>query len=127
MGMHKIYIGAIVFFSLAFLAACGGGGSGSDQFTASGRFEGRGHPLTGTVTATRDHHMILNTPQGDVEVSVSKDVMIRQTVDIAMDQITDGTRITVFGQLDDHGSITANMIQVIPEGVESTAGDGWSE
>ena len=29
MGMHKIFIGAIVFFSLAFLAACGGGGSGA--------------------------------------------------------------------------------------------------
>jgi len=29
MGMHKILFGTIVFFSLAFLAACGGGGSGS--------------------------------------------------------------------------------------------------
>ena len=29
MGMHKIIFGTIVFFSLAFLAACGGGGSGS--------------------------------------------------------------------------------------------------
>jgi hypothetical protein len=27
--MHKIFFGTIVFFSLAFLAACGGGGSGS--------------------------------------------------------------------------------------------------
>jgi len=29
MSMHKIFFGTIVFFSLAFLAACGGGGSGS--------------------------------------------------------------------------------------------------
>ena len=27
MSMHKIFFGTIVFFSLAFLAACGGGGS----------------------------------------------------------------------------------------------------
>ena len=29
MSMQKIFFGTIVFFSLAFLAACGGGGSGS--------------------------------------------------------------------------------------------------
>ena len=90
-------------------------------------WKGAGRPLTGKVTVAGDNLLILNTPQGDVEVSVSKDVMIRQTVEIPMDQITDGTRITVFGRLDDHGSITANMIQVIPARMEFTAGDGWSE
>jgi hypothetical protein len=33
--MHKIFFGTIVFFSLAFLAACGGGGSGSTGATGA--------------------------------------------------------------------------------------------
>ena len=35
MSMHKIFFGTIVFFSLAFLAACGGGGSGSAGSTGA--------------------------------------------------------------------------------------------
>ena len=35
MSMHKIFFGTIVFFSLAFLAACGGGGSGSSGATGA--------------------------------------------------------------------------------------------
>lgn len=48
MGMRKILFGTIVFFSLAFLAACGGGGSGSSGAAGAGGGSG----TTGDTGAT---------------------------------------------------------------------------
>ena len=93
-----------------------GGAGGPGRFTGSGGFGGRGPALIGTVTAVEGNILTLNTAQGDLQVTVSEDVTIRQTVDIPIQNLTDGTRITVIGQRGDDGTIAAGTIQIIPEG-----------
>jgi len=89
---------------------------GPGRFTGSGGFGDRVPALIGTVTSVEDNILTLNTPQGDLQVTVTEDVTIRQTVEIPVQDLTDGTRITVVGQRGDDGTIAAGTIHVIPEG-----------
>ena len=91
-----------------------GGAGGPGRFTGSGGVGGRGPALIGTVTAVEANILTLNTAQGDLQVTIGEDVSIRQTVDIPIQDLTGGTRITVMGQRGDDGTIAAGTIQVIP-------------
>ena len=98
---------------------------GSGQSSGWGGFGGRSPALTGTVTDVNGNVLTLNTAQGDLQVSVGKDVIISQTVEVGIEDLPDGSRITVIGEPGDNGIITAIRIQVIPEGVDFTEGGGW--
>ena len=78
----------------------------------------------GTVIAVEGNVLTLDTAQGILQVSVAENVTIRQSIDIAIENLADGTRITVIGQLSNDGGVTADTIQVIPEGQDFTTG-GW--
>jgi len=102
------------------------GGTGAPgQARGWGGLGSRSPALTGTVTDVNGNVLTLNTTQGDLLVSVGKDVTISQTVEVGIEDLPDGTRITVIGEPGDNGIITAITIQVIPEGVDFTEGDGW--
>jgi hypothetical protein len=72
--------------------------------------------VLGTVAAVEGNVLTLSTTQGDLQVYVGDDITIRQTVEVAIEDLPDGTRITVIGQSGDDGVIAADTIQVIPEG-----------
>ena len=101
------------------------GAGGRGRSTGWGGFGGRGPALTGTVTVVEGNVLTLSTAQGDLQVYVGEDITIRQTVEVAIEDLPDGTRITVIGQSGDDGVIAADTIQVIPEGVDFTGGGGW--
>jgi hypothetical protein len=102
------------------------GGTGAPgQSSGRGGLGSRSPALTGTVTDVNGNVLTLNTAQGDLQVSVGEDVTINQTVEVGIENLPDGTRITVIGDPGDNGIITAITIQVIPEGVDFTEGGGW--
>ena len=102
-----------------------GGGFGGGGFGGTGGgFGGGGPALTGTITAVEGNVLTLNTAQGRLEVSVSEDATIRQTTEATIADLTDGIRITVFGQRGDDGVVAATTIQVVPEGADFGAGGG---
>ncbi len=62
MSMHKIFFGTIVFFSLAFLAACGGsGGSGSTGATGAAGAAG----AAGTISVPTDANLVITASTAD--------------------------------------------------------------
>jgi hypothetical protein len=66
MSMHKIFFGTIVFFSLAFLAACGGGGSGSSGATGAAGAAG----ADGTIAVpSADSDLTLTDMEKDMDVT----------------------------------------------------------
>ena len=106
-----------------FQSQFGGAAGRTGQFGgAGGRLGGGGPVLVGTITAIEGDVLTLATAQGPLEVSLGEDVTIRQTVDATVADLVDGTRVTVVGERGDDGVVAANTIQVIPEGVDFTAG-----
>ena len=69
MVMRKMFFGTIVFFSLAFLAACGSGGSGSSGATgATGAAGAAGSD--GSISVPSDSDLALATVQKDMDSSL---------------------------------------------------------
>lgn len=101
------------------------GASAAGQFTGPTGFRDRTPLVAGTVTVVENNTLILNTEQGSLRVSLGEDVTIRQTVEVAIENLSEGTRIAVVGQPGDDGTIAANMIQVIPDGSDFNAVGGF--
>lgn len=102
-----------------------GGVDGAGQFTGQGGFGGRGASLTGRVIDVVDNVLMLDTAQGVLQVSIGDDVAIRQIIEGAIEDLSEGTRITVIGQRDDERGVIADTVQIIPEGVDFTEGGGF--
>ena len=111
-------------FQSQFGGAGGTGGGGGFGGTGGG-FGGGSPALTGTITTVEGNVLTLNTSQGRLEVSVGEDATIRQTTEATIADLTDGIRITVFGQRGDDGVVAATTIQVVPEGADFGAGGGF--
>jgi len=104
MGMHKIFVGTIVFFSLAFLAACGGGGSGSAGSTGAAGTNG-----TNGTNGNNGTDGSISVPSTDSDLAISAQISVDDDVDLGqvgttftlsgMDNVTADSRLRYYTYL----------------------------
>lgn len=101
-----------------FFAARGQNQNG--QFPANGQsaggrqgFFGNGGGTIGQIKSIDGDVIQLSTPQNVTTVTVSSNTVIRKTVDGTLADLKPGMRVTVIGQRDSNGNITAATIQEI--------------
>ncbi len=74
-----------------------------------------GAPVTiGTVKSIDNGTIVVTTRNGDVKVQVGSNATVQEMARGSVQDIKPGERITVAGQADGSGVVTANSIQVLP-------------
>jgi hypothetical protein len=104
----------------------GGGGQGPGAFGGDGAgFGGRGG-LVGTIENIDGQTVTVNTPQGLLEATIGADTTIQMTtvVELELDDLEVGMRLTIGGQRSDDGAVEATTILVLPEGDGGLFGGG---
>lgn len=87
--------------------------SGNGQFPPGGQGGAFGRGLMGEIQALKDDTLMVTTNDGVVTVKLSATTKIQKTVDAATSDLTSGTTITIMGQQNDDGSISASQIQIV--------------
>ncbi|MEE8443429.1 MAG: hypothetical protein V3S37_06725 [Dehalococcoidia bacterium] len=94
-----------------------------DQFRQ--RFQGRGgggggfagrNALTGTIESTEGNTIIVSTAQGPLEATLGADTTIQMSVEGTLEDLTEGTQVTVVGQRGEDGTVEATSIVIVPAG-----------
>ncbi len=105
----------------------GGLGGGQAGQGGSGGLElGAARPLAGSVTSATASGFTLETQQGPLPISVDEETLIIETRQGSVADLEAGMQVTVFGQADEEGVISALAVNVVPEGLdlENTRGFG---
>ncbi len=110
-----------------------GQGGGSEAFGGGGArggggFGGRtagGGGLSGTLESVDQDVITINTDQGPLPVAIGEDTTIRKTVEVALADLTEGTRVTVLGARSESGDVEARSIIIVPEGQDDGFGGGF--
>ena len=105
-----------------------GGGAFGGTTGAGGDFVrpgGADAALFGTVGAVDGNVVTLDTPQGQLQVTVNSATAITQTVDAAVGDLAEGMQLTVNGERAEDGSVEATVIRVIPAGDGGFGGGGF--
>ena len=100
----------------------GGGARGGGGF--GGRTAGGGG-LSGTLESVDQDVITINTDQGPLPVAIGEDTTIRKTVEVALADLTEGTRVTVLGARSESGDVEARSIIIVPEGQDDGFGGGF--
>ena len=98
----------------------GGGGGGLAGF--AGAFGGGG--VFGTIESVEGNTVRLTTPQGPIEVTIGGETDIQGFAELALDELDAGATVTVTGQRDESGGMTATSVFVMPEGASAFGGFG---
>ncbi len=91
-----------------------GGAAGTGTSTASGSFNGGG--VAGTIKSINGNTIQVSTAQNVTTVTLSGTTAVMKTVTAATSDLQVGQQITVRGQRDSSGNVTATSIQVVPAG-----------
>ena len=94
------------------------GGGQAGQGGPGGLELGATRPLTGSVTAATASRFTLETQQGPLPVSLDEETVIIETRQGTAADLEAGMRVTVVGQADEAGVISAAAVNVVPEGVD---------
>ena len=81
--------------------------------------------MTGTIDSTSGGTLTINTAQGNLQITVTDDTVIQQTVEVSIGDLALGTRVTVTGAPGEDGIVEATSIFVIPEGQEGEQRRGF--
>lgn len=102
-----------------------GGGFGGPGGRPGAGLAGGG-VLAGTVESVEDGRIVINTPQGSLEVNVVPETVIQRTeVSIlTAGELSEGTQVQIMGQPGETGAVDAASIFVVPEGAGAFGGFG---
>ncbi len=95
---------------LGLAGAFGGGAGGGGVF--------------GTIEAVEGDILRVSTPQGALEVKIGGETDIQGIAELALEDLEEGRSITVTGQRDEGGAMTATSVFVLPEGAGAFGGFG---
>jgi hypothetical protein len=110
-----------------FFAARGQGQSGviqgNGQFPGNGQmppdrqgtFFRNGGGTIGQIKSIDGEVITLSTAENVTTINLTADTVIRQTVTASLTDLQPGMRVTVIGEKDNDGNITATQIQVVDE------------
>jgi hypothetical protein len=68
----------------------------------------------GTVKSIDGNTLVLTTNQSDVTVTLSDTTRIEKTTDVSTADLQVGQNVTVAGQRDSNGNVTASQVTIIP-------------
>ncbi len=94
------------------------GGGQAGQGGAGGLELGTTRPLAGAVTSATAGGITLETQQGPLPVSLDEETLIIETRQGTAADLETGMRVTVVGQADEGGTISAVAVNVVPEGLD---------
>ncbi len=100
--------GGFAGFAGAFGAGAGAGGGG----------------VFGTVEAVEGDIVRLTTPQGPIEVKIGEQTEMQGFAELALEDLEAGASVTVTGQRDESGGMSATSVFVLPEGAAGFGGFG---
>ncbi|TMD51808.1 MAG: hypothetical protein E6I85_12075 [Chloroflexi bacterium] len=101
----------------------GANGGGANGGAFGGGFAGRGG--AGTITNLTSSGFTLHSANGtDVKVTLASGATVRKTVDGALSDLQNNLTVTVTGQRDASGNITATAITIVPAAANPTASGG---
>jgi len=85
-------------------------------FGARGQAGGAGvrPAATGTVESVEGTVVTIKTQEGSVKVKVPETATIRKTISVGIADLKAGDNLTVMGQQESDGSITASALQLVP-------------
>jgi hypothetical protein len=91
----------------------GGGGYGGNGGPGGG---GRGGGVIGTIKSVNGNTMLVSTAQNVTTVTLTGSTTIAKTVNGTTADLQPGQNVTVRGQADSSGNVTATTIQLVPAG-----------
>ena len=83
-----------------------------------------GGGLTGTIESIQGETVTIDTAQGPLQAIVDAETTIQMFTEGTLSDIETGVRVTVVGQRDEDGSVTAISIVINPPGAEGFLGGG---
>ena len=102
----------------------GGGGGGLAGLAGAFGAEAAGGGVLGTIEAVEGNTVTLATPQGTIKVSIDGQTDIQGFAELALDELETGATVTVTGQRDESGGMSATSVFVLPEGASAFGGFG---
>ena len=102
------------------------GGRGGGLLGLAGAFGGgaAGGGVFGTIEAVEGDVVRVSTPQGVLEVKIGGETDIQGIAELALEDLEEGRSVTVTGQRDEGGAMTATSVFVLPEGAGAFGGFG---
>jgi hypothetical protein len=104
-----------------FLNSRGGGAGGG---AGGGGAGGPGGGVQGTVKSINGNTLQISTAQNVTTVTLSASTTIRKTLTGTTADLQPGVQVTIRGQADSSGAVTANSIQIVPAGSGPGQGSG---
>lgn len=86
-------------------------------------FGGRGG-LAGTIEKIEGNTVTVNTPQGPLQATIGADTTVQMFAEGTWDDLKTGLSVTVMGQREEDGTVTARSIVITPEGTDGLFGGG---
>ena len=85
-----------------------------------------GGVLGGTVESVEDGKIVVNTPQGSLEVNIVPETVIQRTEvsTLTAGELREGLQVQIVGQPGETGAVDAASIFVVPEGAAGFGGRG---
>lgn len=85
------------------------------EFQGSGNgpavFSGRG--MVGQIKAVNGDALLVTTDTGVITVHLMDTTIIQKLQDVSADELSEGTSVSIMGQPQDDGSISAEQIQIV--------------
>ena len=100
----------------SFFNGRGGNGAGGNGGAGGGFAGGAGGGVFGTVKSISGNTLQISTPQNVTTVNLSDATIVMKTITGTVSDITVGETVTVRGQRDSSGNVTAEQIQLLPAG-----------
>lgn len=69
---------------------------------------------SGTVSSLNGDTLVLTTDQETTTIVLTDDTVVERTVEATRSDLQPGQSVTVMGQRDDQGNLTATTIQILP-------------
>ena len=104
-----------------FLNTRGGGAGG---YGGGGGAGGPGGGVAGTVKSINGNTLQVSTAQNVTTVTLSTSTTIRKTLTGTTADLQPGVQVTIRGQADASGNVTATSIQIVPAGSLPGQGQG---
>lgn len=83
------------------------GGAGGQAVTERG--------ANGTVESLEGDTLQLTTAEGEITVTLTDETVLSRTTTVERSELQAGAQVTVIGERDDAGDITAAVIQILPD------------
>ena len=100
-------------FAGAFGGGAGGTGTGTGRTRGAGAAGAGGMAVRGTIISKDNNSITVKLPDNSTKiVIIGSSAMIAKSSEGTVDDVTNGSNVTVFGTTNSDGTVTAQLVQV---------------